>query len=368
MPSDSAPDFAATYRDLGPQTTLAVGGAARWWVDAQSIEEIEETLGFARAGGLDLAVLGGGSNTLVADAGHPGVVLHPNLKGRVLRAADDGEGVWLEVGAGEVWDEIVAYAVAHNLAGVECLSGIPGRCGAAPIQNIGAYGQEVVAAVQVYDRASGEVHWIEGDRCGFAYRHSRFKASPDRYIVLGLRLRLRLGGAATVRYPELRHRLGGLEASLAEVRGAVLALRRGKSMVYDPADANHRSAGSFFMNPVLDAQALAAAEGRVVAAGFDRARMPGYAQRDGTTKLSAAWLVERAGFERGVGAGAVGLSSRHTLALINRGGATAAELVRFARQVQQGVHRAFGIWLSPEPVPLGFAADALGLWGPAPPR
>lgn len=361
---------------LGPQTTLGVGGPAHHWIDAQSIESIEDALRMAREGGLSLAVLGGGSNTLVADAGHPGMVLHPNLKGRVLRAAEDGDGVWLEVGAGEVWDDVVAFAVAHDLAGIECLSGIPGRCGAAPIQNIGAYGQEVgeaTAGVQIFDRATGEVRWLDAAACGFGYRHSAFKAKPEAAIVLTLRLRLHLGGAATVRYPELRARLGGIDAPLAAVREAVLALRRGKSMVYDPADPNHRSAGSFFMNPVLDAPAAEAAAARVAAAGLDAVRMPRFSQPDGTTKLSAAWLVERAGFNRGTGAGRVGLSSRHTLALINRGGASAAELVRFACDVQAGVHRAFGVWLQPEPVPLGFGiepadADARRLWGAAPSR
>ncbi|MCA9542969.1 MAG: UDP-N-acetylmuramate dehydrogenase [Myxococcales bacterium] len=348
-----APDFLIADAPLAPRTTLAVGGHAAWLAPCADEGAARAALAFAATRGLPVAVLGGGSNTLVPDEGFPGLVLSPELKGVQVAAAGAGRVV-LTVGAGEDWDGLVTRAVGEGWAGLECLAGIPGRVGAAPIQNIGAYGQEVAdvcQAVQVLDRRDGQVRWIPAAACGFGYRHSRFKADPEGALVLAVRLELVPGGAPTVRYPQLAEALPA-GADLAQARAAVLALRRSKSMVYDPADPNHRSAGSFFVNPVVaDAHADRVAA-RVQALGLG-ARLPRWPAGEGQSKLSAAWLIERAGFERGVGEGPVGLSTQHTLAVVNRGGARAGQVLRFARRIQAGVQRAFDVALEMEPRILG---------------
>ncbi len=329
---------------LAPFTTLGVGGNARWLTVAHDPSEVAAALAWAGAGGHEVLVLGGGSNMLVADAGYDGLVLQ--LAGATTRFEDAGR---VHVEAGADWNALVAQAVARDLAGIECLAGIPGLVGAAPLQNIGAYGQEVaevIERVRAVERASGEVVELDRDACGFGYRTSRFKRDRQ-HVVTGVTLRLRPGGDATLRYAELQRQVPD-GADLAAVRDTVLALRRGKSMVIDPEDENRRSAGSFFLNPVLEA-----AEVKRVAA-LAPPQMPQWPQPDGRVKLSAAWLIERSGLAKGAGDGPVGLSSRHTLALVNRGGATAEQVVRFAAAVRGRVYASYGVTLRPEPVFVGF--------------
>ncbi|XXU91095.1 UDP-N-acetylmuramate dehydrogenase [Sorangium sp. So ce1099] len=367
---------------MAPLTTLGVGGPARFYAEAAGEAAVVEAFRFAEARGVPLFVLGGGSNLLVADRGVDALVLRVRVRGiepvrgamgaaGAADAADDGgtgapaPRVLVRAGAGEGWDDLVARAVAEGWAGVECLSGIPGDVGATPIQNVGAYGQEVaetIAEVHAVDRATGAAAVIAGADCGFGYRDSRFKrAWRGRYVITAVTFALRPGGAATVRYPELQRALaapaGGPPPPLDEVRRAVIALRRGKSMVLDPADENGRSAGSFFMNPTLEAGAAAGAIARIEAAGVlaPGEAIPRYPADGGRVKLSAAWLIERAGFAKGTRHGAAGISTRHTLALVNRGGATAAELLDLARRVRRGVLDRFGVALTPEPDLIGFA-------------
>jgi UDP-N-acetylmuramate dehydrogenase len=271
------------------------------------------------------------------------------------------EGAALEVAAGEPWDPLVADCVARGLAGVECLAGIPGSVGATPIQNVGAYGQEVaetITAVRVLDRADGSVRRLTPAECGFTYRSSAFKREPGRWVVLAVRFALEASERSRpIRYPELARALGvevGARAPSAEVRAAVLALRRGKGMVLDPGDPDTVSAGSFFTNPVLDAGAFAALQERAAQRLGPGVRPPAWPADDGQVKTSAAWLIERAGFHRGQGnPEGIAISAKHTLALTNRGAGTAAELVALAREIADGVHAAFGVALVPEPVFVG---------------
>jgi UDP-N-acetylmuramate dehydrogenase len=286
---------------------------------------------------------------VIADEGVPGTVVRVATRGV---AREDGR---LVVAAGEPWDELVADCVARGLQGFECLAGIPGSVGATPIQNVGAYGQEVaetVESVRVLDRATGRVEEMPAAACGFRYRSSVFKYH-DRRVVLAVTFRLRRDDVSgPLRYAELARALSvpeGGSAPLAEVREAVLALRRRKGMVIDPADADSVSAGSFFTNPILSAEAFAALAER---AGPEL-RPPAWPEPDGRVKTSAAWLIEQAGFRRGHGNGRVGISTKHTLALINRGGATTAELMALAREIAAGVHARFGVRLAPEPVLVG---------------
>ncbi len=333
---------------LAPLTTLQLGGPADALVDARTEDELVAALTGDPAPALLLA---GGSNVVIADAG---------VRGTVVRVATRGvarEGDRLVVQAGEPWDGFVAHAVAAGLAGVECLSGIPGSTGATPIQNVGAYGQEVaetIAWVRALDRRVGEVVTLDAADCGFAYRTSRFKGD-DRFAVLAVAFDLQPGGESQpIRYAELARSLGvdpGARVPLAAARAAVLGLRRGKGMVVDPADPDSRSAGSFFTNPILTAEAFEALAAR---AGGD-GPPPAWPEPDGRVKTSAAWLIGRAGFARGDGEGAVGISTKHTLALVNRGGGTTAELVVLARQIAAGVEAAFGVRLHPEPVFVGHA-------------
>jgi UDP-N-acetylmuramate dehydrogenase len=353
----------AEHVPLAPLTTLGIGGAARYYTRVAQPEQVAFADAWAAERGLELLVLGGGSNLLVADAGFPGLVLHLDLRGVESRVT--GAGVELAAAAGEDWDGLVASCVARGWAGFECLSGIPGRVGATPIQNVGAYGQDVsetLASVTVWDRARQALAVLSNAECAFGYRHSRFKAGDGgRFVVLGVSYGLRPGGAPALRYPELQRYVTehcGARPALAEVRAAVLAIRRRKAMVLDPGDPNARSVGSFFVNPVVSARELAALEleerRRGLAAG---ASVPAYAAADGGMKLSAAWLIERAGFRRGERRGSVGISERHCLALVNRGGGTAAELVGLAREIRTRVRERFGITLQPEPVLVGFAPD-----------
>jgi UDP-N-acetylmuramate dehydrogenase len=353
---------------LAPRTTLGVGGPARWFVEAASEDHVITALAWANAEGIETVVLGGGSNVLVADRGIDALVLSVRIAGIAVEEERAGRVV-VRAGAGEPWDAFVERAVGAGWAGLECLSGIPGDVGGTPIQNVGAYGQEVsetIVRVHAIDRRLGARALLERDRCRFAYRDSAFKREDSgRFVVTAVTFELGPGGAPAIRYPELsRHleaTLGGRAPDLADVRAAVIELRRRKSMVIDPADENRRSAGSFFMNPVLPGEAARSVGDRARAAGVlaDGEAMPEYLGGPGLTKLSAAWLIERAGFARGTHEGNVGISTRHTLALVNRGGATAAELVAFAARVRRSVLDRFGVALVPEPVMLGFGPGEL---------
>jgi len=342
---------------LAPLTTLRLGGPARRLVDASSAEEAIEAVRRADRAGEPLLVLAGGSNVVVADAGFPGLVVWLRFGG--VRARRDGERVELRLAAGEPWDAVVAGAVVDGLAGVECLSGIPGSAGATPIQNVGAYGQEIaesVVSVRAYDRAAREIVELAPADCGFGYRSSGFKRDA-RHMVLAVTIELRHADASgPIRYPELARKLGvrpGATAPLAEVRAAVLELRRGKGMVLDPEDPDSVSAGSFFTNPVLAARDFAALERRAAERLGTGPGPPRFPAPDGGVKTSAAWLIEHAGFGRGYGDGRVGVSRKHPLAIVNRGGGTTAELVQLARELRDGVRERFGVELSPEPALVG---------------
>jgi UDP-N-acetylmuramate dehydrogenase len=331
---------------LAPLTTLKLGGPAARLVEARTEAEVAEAV---RSAYEPLLVLAGGSNVVIADEGFPGTVVH------VLTRGVERDGARLTVQAGEPWDDLVADCVERGLQGFECLSGIPGSVGATPIQNVGAYGQEVaetVESVRVLDRASGRIEDMPAADCGFRYRSSVFKYR-ERRVVLSVTFRLRdQPESGPMRYAELARKLAvpvGASAPLAEVREAVLELRRGKGMVIDPDDPDSVSAGSFFTNPILVPDAFAALESRT---GPDL-RPPAFPEPDGRVKTSAAWLIERAGFSRGYGHGRVGISTKHTLALVNRGGGTTSELMALARDIADGVQAAFGIALHPEPVLVG---------------
>ncbi|MFP5416980.1 MAG: UDP-N-acetylmuramate dehydrogenase [Actinomycetes bacterium] len=355
---------------LADHTTLRLGGPAARWVEATPTDELVGAVADADAAGEPVLLLSGGSNLLVADAGFDGVVVHVATRGIYSDGGSycefdidsDGQGddpaacggVLVEVAAGEPWDDFVAYAVANELVGIEALSGIPGAVGSTPIQNVGAYGQEVsqtVWSVRTWDRTTRAFKTFANVDCAFAYRYSRFKADPGRYVVVSVTFQFTQGDmSAPVRYAELARRLGvdvGRRAPLTAVRETVLQLRRGKGMVLDPADHDTWSAGSFFTNPVLDAEVAARLP-------HDAPRFP---SPDGRVKSSAAWLIEHAGFSKGYGRPPATLSTKHTLALTNRGGARASDIVALAREVREGVRSRFGVTLVPEPVLVGVSLD-----------
>lgn len=363
IPASPAAPPPGLLRDvpLRDRCTLGLGGPARHFVSVGDLDALRAALRWADARGLDVAVLGGGSNVVVADAGFDGLVIHTGQRGVAL--LPDGGRVLVTAAAGEPWDELVERTVAEGLAGLECLSGIPGLVGATPIQNVGAYGQEVaetIHAVQVMERATLDLRWLSPSTCGFGYRHSRFKEEPGRYVVLAVTFALAPGGAPKRAYDELSRALPE-HASLPEVRQAVLSLRRRKSMVLDPDDENRRSVGSFFTNPVLpEAQARAALQRAVdTGAAATADEVPRYPAGPGRIKLAAGWLIERAGIRRGQRHGQAGVSSRHALSLVHHGGGSTAELLELAQAVQQAVHGRFGVWLQAEPAFLGFAAPPL---------
>lgn len=343
---------------LAPLTTLGLGGPARRLVEVADEAELCATVLAADAAGEPVLVLGGGSNVVVADAGFDGTVVRIATRG--VTRVREGDDVLQEAAAGEPWDELVAGAVADGLAGIECLAGIPGLTGATPIQNVGAYGQDVaqtVTAVRVLDREDGAVRELPAAACGFRYRSSAFKGHA-RYVVLGVTFRLRADATESepIAYAELARTLGvetGDRAPLAAAREAVLGLRRGKGMVLDPDDPDTRSAGSFFTNPILDADAFAALTARVAERLGPDTRPPAFPEPDGRTKTSAAWLIDRAGFGPGTRRGNVAQSGKHALALVNLGGATTGDLVALAREIAAGVQDAFGVALVPEPVFVG---------------
>ena len=335
---------------LAPRTTLGIGGPARRFVRATSAPELRMALAEAERAGERVFILGGGSNLVVGDGGWPGLVIQIAITG--VEYEDDGSTVLVHAGAGVVWDDLVAAAVERDLAGIECLSGIPGLVGATPMQNVGAYGQEVAETIEVVDtieRSTGQTIEFTPSDCAFAYRTSRFKGS-ERHIITHVTFRLaRSTVSRPVKYAELAKSLGlaeGATAPLRTVRDRVIELRRGKGMVVDAADPDSRSAGSFFMNPIVDNATLTALEARLPPG----TSVPKWYAGDGKLKLSAGWLIERAGFAKGTARGTVGISSKHALALVNRGGATAADLLALAREIQDGVRDQLGIELHPEPV------------------
>lgn len=339
---------------LAPHTTLGLGGPARHLVVVTDEAELVEALAWATAHALPALVLGGGSNLLIGDAGWDGLVVKVDLRGFHLDRS--GGRLTVTVGAGEPWDEVVERTVREGWAGLECLSGIPGSTGATPIQNVGAYGQEVaevIAAVHVWDRVAGCRRVLAPAECSFGYRDSAFKRDPERAVVLAVELELRPGGKPTLRYAELERAFGGAATpSLVEVRERVLALRRAKSMVFDPSDPNGRSAGSFFTNPVVEPGVAAALVEQALREGLvERAdAVPRYPAEGGRVKLAAAWLIEAAGFRKGERRGAVGISSRHALALVHHGGGSTRELLALAAEIEAGVLARFGITLRREPV------------------
>lgn len=337
---------------LSEVTTLRLGGPARTVVEATGEAELIDAVRTADEAGEPVLLVGGGSNLVVADDGFAGTVVVIRTRG-IDVSADACSGAMVTVAAGENWDEFVAHAVERDWEGLEALSGIPGSVGATPIQNVGAYGQEVadtVVSVRTWDRHEKRVRTLMFSDLGFGYRHSRFKDEPGRFVVLTVAFQLRFAGglSAPVRYGELARRLGvevGERAPLAQVRETVLALRRGKGMVLDADDHDTWSAGSFFTNPILTAEVAAALP----------ADAPRFEQPDGSVKTSAAWLIDHAGFTKGHRRGAVGLSGKHVLALTNRGGGSTVELLDLAREVRDEVERVFGVRLVNEPVIVGDA-------------
>jgi UDP-N-acetylmuramate dehydrogenase len=362
--------------DLSAYTTLGLGGPAKDFISADTEDDLIRAVRSADRAGTPLLLMGGGSNLVISDAGFPGTVVHVNTRG--ITYIDMGDGVLgVTVAAGADWDNVVAATVAEGLAGLEPLSGIPGRAGATPIQNVGAYGREVaevITQVRVYDRQDDRIKTIPNEFCQFAYRTSLFKsgrpeslvsrpgaAAPPaagqlRYVVLDVTFRLRRQSLSTpVRYAELAAELGvemGEQAVVSDVRAAVLKIRSGKGMVLNPGDPDTHSAGSFFTNPVVTPEAFARIEKAAAAKGV--APVPHYPAGDGKIKIPAAWLIERSGFAKGYGTPAPArVSSKHTLALVNAGEATTSDLLALAREIITGVQATYGVTLIPEPILVG---------------
>ncbi|MFC9127108.1 UDP-N-acetylmuramate dehydrogenase [Streptomyces sp. NPDC057099] len=340
---------------LAPLTTFRLGGPATRLITATTDDEVIAAVREADEAGTPLLLIGGGSNLVIGDKGFEGTALVIATRGFSL------DGTRLELAAGEVWTDAVARTVEAGLAGIECLAGIPGSAGATPIQNVGAYGQEVsstITEVVAYDRRTGETVTLADEDCAFSYRHSRFKSDPERFVVLRVRFSLEDAGglSAPLRYAETARALGveaGDRVPLASARDTVLKLRAGKGMVLDADDHDTWSAGSFFTNPILTDTDFATFRARVKQRLGDDAEPPAYPAGEGHTKTSAAWLIDKAGFTKGYGDGPARISTKHTLALTNRGSATTEDLLTLAREVVAGVHEAFGITLVNEPVTVG---------------
>ena len=345
---------------LAPLTTLRIGGPARFFAEARVEDEMLEAFSFAEQQRLPLFILGGGSNALVADEGFPGLVVHVAFKGVSWRS--EGDEVIVRAQAGEDWDELVRQCVERGLAGVECLSGIPGSVGGTPVQNVGAYGQEVsetIVSVRVLDRLAGRFVELSDAECKFSYRASIFNTTArDRYVVTAVTYALKPGGEPAIRYPDLKSFFSNVSTkpSLRLAREAVRTIRARKAMLITPDDPDCRSAGSFFKNPVVISETFSRIE--AIARGQnligDAEQVPHFPAVDGKVKIPAAWLIERAGFQKGYCRGRVGISSKHTLAIVNRGGATAREVTGLMREIQERVAERFGVSLTPEPVFVGF--------------
>jgi UDP-N-acetylmuramate dehydrogenase len=344
---------------LAPMTTLGIGGPARFLANVRAENDLIDALAFADREQLPVFVMGGGSNLLVADEGYAGLVVRIAIEGIDWR--EDA----VTACAGEDWDAFVSQCVERNLAGVECLSGIPGLVGGTPVQNVGAYGQEVsetIVSVRAFDLRAGRTVELSNAGCGFAYRTSIFNTTErDRYIVLAVTYRLKPGGEPALRYPDLKNFFAGAtrEPSLAEAREAVRTIRSRKGMVISPDDPDSRSAGSFFKNPVITRDEFERLEESAKALRLigNQERVPHFAASDGKLKVPAAWLIEHAGFHKGYARGRAGISSKHTLAIVNRGGATAREVLELTREIQDRVQDRFQIRLLPEPVFVGIDMD-----------
>jgi UDP-N-acetylmuramate dehydrogenase len=358
--TDSKQSFFTLDQDvaLSRHTTIGLGGRAAYFAACDSVEAINQLLFFAGEKGLRVQVLGDGSNIIFPDEGYPGVVLQVGLKGVAVH--DNGEHVLVTAAAGEEWDGFVQSCIEHDLAGVECLSGIPGRVGATPIQNVGAYGQEVsntIVALKAIERKTLREREFQGRECTFGYRHSRFKSSDtDRYIITEVTFRLQRYGEPEIRYPELRQHLESTtelkhlepgRAVLSAVRQAVLTLRKKKSMVINPSDPHARSVGSFFVNPILTKQKFQQLLNHWKDSGRTEP-IPAFPAGE-QIKVPAAWLVEHAGFRKGYRLGGVGISANHALALVNYG-STTRELLDLASRIENGVFETFAIRLIREPV------------------
>ncbi len=340
---------------LAPLTTLKVGGPARYFTEPKSAAEVAEAVTFARSKDLPLFVLGGGSNLVVSDAGWPGLVLKLAVRG-IEEHTENGKTLF-DVGAGEEWDRFVVRAVARNCAGAECLSGIPGSVGGAPVQNVGAYGQEVsetIESVQVFDLIDGQVRELCAAACRFQYRTSIFNTSErGRFIILRVTYSLTPGGNPRIEYADLKKHFAGFQniPSLTSTREAVRRIRAAKAMLITPGDEDCRSAGSFFKNPVLSAEQYDQLMARAKEKGL---QVPSYPALDAQRKVSAAWLVEHSGFSKGYSSGRVGISRKHALAIVNRGEASAADILGLKEHIQQRVEELWNIHLEPEPVFVGF--------------
>lgn len=344
---------------LAPLTTIGVGGNARFFRRAESVDDVIEGLEWARMNDVPVFVMSGGSNLLISDRGFPGLVIQIALKGIVILS--EGAKVTVRAAAGEEWDLFVVFCVDRGYAGVECLSGIPGSIGATPIQNVGAYGQDVsetIVQVEAWDRKERKTITLSREECHFGYRQSRFKnEEPNRFVILSVDYALIPGGSPAVRYPDLEKYLAErniASPSLRDVREATREVRRRKGMVIDPADPDTRSCGSFFMNPVLDREAHGAFVDRARSLVGPDERIPSFPAADGAVKVSAAWLIEQAGFRKGFSQGRAGISTKHTLAVVNRGGATAEEILALVRMVQDKVRERFAVEIHPEPNMIGF--------------
>ncbi|MEP6643390.1 MAG: UDP-N-acetylmuramate dehydrogenase [Acidobacteriaceae bacterium] len=340
---------------LAPLTTLKVGGPARYFVQAMNASEVREAVNFARSRNLSLFVLGGGSNLVISDAGWPGLVLKVGATG--INHRHGHNPVVFEAAAGEDWDKFVAFVVAHNCAGIECLSGIPGNVGGTPVQNVGAYGQEVansIESVQVFDLKDDQERELFKEDCKFSYRTSIFNTSErGRYIILQVNYALKLGGEPYIAYADLKKYFAGWSQhpTLADTREAVRQIRSSKAMLIKPGDDDCRSAGSFFKNPVLTQEQYADLTQR---AALRNMQVPSYPALDAQRKVSAAWLVEHSGFSKGYNGGSVGISRKHALAIVNRGSATANDVLALKEQIQHRVEEIWGIRLEAEPVFVGF--------------
>ena len=340
---------------LGPLTTLGVGGIGRYFVRAESVEKVRAAVRFAEVHELPLLVMGGASNLVISEHGWPGLVLEMRIDG--IRQCSSAAGEIFDVGAGVDWDRFVAEGVSRGFGGIECLSGIPGRVGGTPVQNVGAYGQEVsqsIISVLVFDRADNQVRTLTAAECHFAYRTSIFNSDArGRYIILRVQYRLTREARGSLQYSDLARYFAGQRTppTLQDVRKAVCEVRAAKGMLIDAHDPESRGVGSFFKNPVLSEAAF----GRLQQVAQERnLQVPSYPALAAQKKISAAWLVENSGFPKGYRRGRVGLSRKHALAIVNRGGATADEVIGLKEEIQRGVEQTWGIQLDPEPVLVGF--------------
>lgn len=340
---------------LAPLTTLGVGGRARFFVNVSTPDQVAQAVAFAESGKLPWFVLGSGSNLVISDRGWSGLVLHV-ANGNLETYEFEGK-IRFDVGAGVSWDDFVRESVSRNCAGIECLSGIPGSVGGTPVQNVGAYGQEVsetIVSVEVFDLSENCVREMRAADCGFGYRSSVFNSSQqNRYVILRVSYALAPNGKPKLHYADLQKYFAGRESqpTLSEVREAVLSIRAAKGMLISPGDPDSRSAGSFFKNPVLSSAQFEELNSMAVARNL---RIPSYPALSQRHKVSAAWLVEYSGFSKGYVKGNVGISSKHALAIVNRGNATADEVIALKHEIQDAVQRLWDIRLQPEPMFVGF--------------